>query len=243
MPYFIQAALAAALFCIAQSANALIITAKLNNFESTPVTVSGIGTGGGRGTFDLISSTAPVSADLSSILDASFQAICLEPDSFITTGETYNFAVVDLAFAPTTTGGMGAARELLLEHIFGQLGIESVEDMTTMQVYRATALAYEAGYEDPINAMNMASGSAILSGLGVTEAQTALFNPATSTLDINAYALINLGYASGPATRSVFEGQDFMVFSATEVGAPGVMALFGIGLMGLAGIKRLREKA
>ena len=108
-----------------------------------------------------------------------------------------------------------------------------------------TAVLYEAGYEAMVNPLDVYAGASVLSGNGTADAHLALNLAHPPLLDADAYALINLGPNNAIATRSVFEGQDFAVWatSVNTVGAPGVMALFGIGLMGLAGIKRLREKA
>lgn len=220
-------------FFFAQHASALIITAKLDAFQSVPQTIQGVGTGGGRGTFSLIGSDAPIAGDLAEILDASFQAVCLEPDSFITTGQTYNFAVVDLAFAPTNgvPGGMGAVREGLVEKALGRQSVTTMEDLSVAGVAAVTALVYEAGYESAVNGLDLTAGTAIVTGSGAPAAQASLSgNPLT---EVNAWALINLGPA-GRRTRTVFEGQDFMVTVGSPVAAPGVMALFGIGLLGMA---------
>ena len=229
--------IAAALLFSAQ-AQALIITATLDSFESTPITVSSVGTGGGRGTFTLTGSDVVIPTNLASVLDASFQAICLEPDSFVTTGVEYRFLVTDLSFAPTTTGGMGAAREAIVEAVLGRLGVTTVEAMDLTRVGAVTGLVYEAGYESAVNALDLGAGTAVVTGVGTADAQVALagVNPALTNVD--AFALINLGPAGGIATRNVFEGQDFVVTTFNVVPSPGPLALMGLGLLGLAGVRK-----
>ena len=246
MPYFIQAALAATLFCIAQSANALIVSVTLDSFEATPVTVTGVGTGGGRGNFTLNAANDVIPEQLANILDGEFSAICLEPNSFISTNQEYRFAVVPLAEGPTLgTGSMGPARQAAVEALIGRLGLGDASEINLQTVALMTAVLYEAGYEALINPLDVYNGVSVLSGNGTADAQLALNLAQPPMVDADAYALINLGPTNAIATRSVFEGQDFAVWttSVNTVGAPGIMALFGIGLMGLAGIIRLREKA
>lgn len=229
-------------FIFTQSASALVITATLDSFEATPHTIAGIGTGGGRGTFTLTGADAVVPTALQSVLDASFQAVCLEPDSFVSTGTEYRFLVTDLAFAPTTTGGMGLAREALVETVLGRVGATSVEDFDLLGVGLATALLYEAGYEAAVNALDLNAGSAVVTGAGSAVAQTALFSGDPQTTVVDAFALLNIGTVDGIATRSIFEGQDFMVFAAEAVPTPGSLPMLSLGL-GLIGMVGLRKKA
>ena len=229
-----------AAFVWAQHASALIITATLDSFESTPQTVAGVGTGGGRGTFTLTGSDVPISAPLASILDDSFQAVCLEPEQFVTVGQSYQFRVTDLAFAPTSpnsTGGMGAVREALVENALGRQGVTTVEAMSLAGVAAATALVYEAGYESAVNSLDLTAGTAVVTGSGAVPAQNSLSGALVTNVD--AYALINIG-PGGFGTRSVWEAQDFFVTVAETVPSPGPLALMGLGLLGLM---RLRGQA
>jgi hypothetical protein len=243
MKDFLGALAFATAFTFAQSASALIIEARLDSFESTPITVAGVGTGGGRGTFTLLGSDSVVPSNLASILDASFQAICLEPDSYITTGLTYSFFVTDLQFAPTTTGGMGAAREAAIEDALGRIGMTDVESLDLLGVSTVTAGVYEAGYESAVNALDLTSGTAVVTGAGAADAQAAIDGVgaySTMLTSVDAFALINLGPSGGFSSRTVFEGQDFMVTTASAVPSPAPLALFGMGMLGLVGMKRFR---
>ena len=237
MKNFLGALAFAAAFTFAQSASALIITATLDSFESTPITVAGVGTGGGRGSFTLTGSDVAIPTSLASVLDASFQAVCLEPDSFVTTGTEYRFLVTDLAFAPTTMGGMGAAREALVETVLGRVGATTVEALDLTGVGLATAMLYEAGYESAVNALDLTAGTAVVTGTGSAGAQVALTSADPLVTSVDAFALINLGPV-GASTRAVFEGQDFVVFTASAVPSPVPLALMGIGMLGLVGLRK-----
>ena len=232
-----------ACFAFAQSAAALVIQAKLTGFESTPMTVSGVGTGGGRGTFELLGADGPIPVGFEDILDASFQAVCLEPDSFVTVNQTYNFAVTDLAFAPTSaasTGGMGAAREQFFEGLVSLGGFESVEALTGSQVFSATGMVYELGYETLGNTPDLLAGDTLISGPGTLAGQTLVtqyLGGARGALEVDALALINLGPV-GPSTFSVFEGQDFVVWNSRTVPTPGALALMGLGMIGLVAVRK-----
>lgn len=227
----------AALFFSAQHAAAVIITAKITAFENHPATVAGVGTGGGIATFSLVGSDAPIVGELSSIIDASFQAICLEPDSFISVGQTYDFLLTDLGAAPTVTGGMGAAREVLIEEILGRAGLVSVESLTSAQASAMTALLYEAGYEAAGNALDLSTGTAVVTGAGAPLASSYVASIGPKLFDVDAFALINLG-PTGTSAFSVFEGQDFAVWTASPVPAPGALALIGVGFLGLVALRK-----
>lgn len=235
--YAIQALLAAAIFTIAQSASALVITATLDSFEATPHTVVGVGTGGGRGNFTLVATDSPVPTTLSGILDQSFAAFCLEPNELVTVGQTYNFLVTDLADGPTSTGPMGVAREILVEVILGRLGVTTVEAMSLAGVSAATALTYEAGYEAAANPLDPVGGTAVVTGAGVPDVTLALAGGPQIT-DVDAYAMLNIGLVGAPATRSLFTGQDFVVTTFNAVPIPGTLALLGLGLLGLTRVRK-----
>ena len=238
MKNFLGALAFATAFTFAQSASALIITATLDSFESTPISVSGIGTGGGRASFTLTGSDAVIPTNLSSVLDASFQAVCLEPNEFISTGVEYQFLVTDLAFAPTATGGMGVAREALVEAVLGRLGVTTVEAMDLTRVGAVTGLVYEAGYEASANPLDLGAGTAVVTGVGTAEAQVALASFDPQLTNVDAFALINLGPVGGFTTRTVFQGQDFVVTQASVVPSPGPLALMGFGMLGLVGLRK-----
>ena len=238
MKNLIGATAFAVAFTFAQGAAALTIHAKLTAFEGTDASVNGGAPGGGIGTFEIVGGDA-LTPNLSFLQDApSFEAICLEPQEFVTTGVTYQFQIVDLADAPTNPGAMGANSATAFLEVMEFAGFSRVEDITgATPISYAQVAAWEAAQElGPT--FDVTAGTAVVTGAGQPDVITAqgVFDGVTG---LEGYGLLNVGVVGQPQLRTVYRGQDFGVFN--EVGAPGVMALFGIGLLGMARV--LRGKA
>jgi hypothetical protein len=217
-----------------------LIDARLTSFQSSDAIVNGVGPSGGIGTFQLLSSVTGTDVDF---LGAEFMAQCLEPDEYVAVGDTYRFEVVDLAQAPTSTqGGMGALKAGWLESIMGGLGFGSVEDVFAADAVVRSAIqmaTYEAVYEQS-GTFSFTGGSTVLQGSGLAQTaavQTALGGPVT----LDGFALLNRGLLSAPDSRSLFRGQDFAVYNERSIPSPTPLALFGLGLLGMAGARKYRS--
>lgn len=236
---------------LALPAHAYIITAELDQFTSRSATIAGIGTGGGIGEFTVIGTDAGSSGD--PILDLifadgeTFLAFCLEPEEYVSRGITYQFELVDLALAPTSSnaGPMGATGEKWIEKVLSYTSYGNVDELvagsTVSRQHAFQAALYEAGYEDPIAAtFDFGAGDAVVTSAGALGADLTSdqvnansFVPQASLDEVNSYGLLNIA-SEGPGTRSLYTGQDFMVFTRAEsVPEPDLAALMGLGLMGL----------
>ena len=221
------------------AATALTIDAKLTGFQNSDVRLNGGAPAGGIGTFELMTDVTGTAADF---LGGSFLAACLEPNEFVSVGNSYQFEFVDLSDAPTSVaGGMGLAAEAVVERIMTGLGWDSVADVVAAGLVGVSAMGmvlYEAAFETgPL--FDWTAGTAQVTGSGSALAG-AVASHATSvaTPTVEAYGLLNV--ASIPATRSIFTGQDFVVMQAAEeqVSAPGAALLMALGL-GLLGVTRI----
>ena len=232
--------LLAALLVFAHQAAALTIHATLDSFEGTDASINGGTPGGGIGTFSIVGGDA-LTPNLAFLQDApTFEAICLEPQEFVTTGTTYIFDVVDLKDAPTNPGPMGALKATRFLEVMEISGFSRVEDITgAVPVSLAQIAAWEAAQElGPT--FDVTAGSAILTGVGRPDVVLAqgLFD---GTTGLEGYGLRNIGILGGPALRTVYRGQDFAVFRTTPVATPSVMALLGLGLFLLG--RRIEKQA
>lgn len=227
--------IAAALLFSAQ-AQALTIFASLDSFEGSDASINGGSPGGGRGTFSIVGGDA-LPQELAFLQDApTFEAICLEPQEFVSTGVTYVFNVVDLEAAPTNPGAMGAASATAFLEVMEFAGHTRVEDITgVQQLSMAQIAAWEAAQElGPT--FDVAAGTAVVTGAGqgdVLSAQ-AVFDGSTG---LDGWGLLNVGTIGAISTRTLYTAQDFVVFNET-VPTPGVLALMGLGLLGLVGVRR-----
>lgn len=220
--------------------NALFIDAELTSFQSSDVVLNGGSPAGGIGTFRMLSNVTGTAADF---LGGTFLAACLEPNEFVSVGNSYQFEFVDLRDAPTSiAGGMGFEREQIVERVMTGLGWESIDDVVAAGAVGVSAMGmvlYEAAFETEPG-FDWGAGSAQVTGSGAAMAG-AVSAHATSAMTpmVEAYALLNT--ASIPATRSEFTGQDFTVLRVAEnVAAPGAGMLMslGLGLLGATRIKR-----
>ena len=222
------------------AANALIIDAELTSFQHSDVSLNGASPAGGIGTFELMTDVTGTAADF---LGGSFLAACLEPNEFVSVGNSYRFEFVDLREAPTSVaGGMGFVREQVVERIMTGLGWDSVADVVAAGSVGISAMGmvlYEAAFETEA-AFDWTAGTAQVTGSGAALAATVASHATSSaTPAVEAYGLLNV--AAIPTTRTLFTGQDFVVMqAATNVGAPGagLLVTLGLGLLGVTRIKR-----
>lgn len=218
------------LLAVAFPAGASFIDARLVSFQSTDANLNNTGPAGGIGTFELLTDATGTDVDL---LGQTFMAQCLEPNEHVSVGNSYTFSVVALADAPTARiGGMGATNARWLELIMAGLGFESVDDVASASAVTRSAVqmaTYEASFESS-GVFDYAAGSATLTGSGLAASGDIVSALGASTL-LEGFALLNIGIAGAPATRSIFTGQDFAVFNAAEVPTPLPLALMGIGLL------------
>lgn len=230
--------------CLALSfvfpAEAITIDARLVGFQSTDARLNGSGPAGGIGRFELLTDVTGTDVDF---LGTTFMAQCLEPNEFVSTGNTYRFGVVDLGAAPTShPGGMGANNAAWIESIMGGLGFESVEEVATASAVAQSAIqmaTYEAGFETS-GVFNFAGGSAVLTGIGSTmtgAVQTARLDPVA----LDGFGLLNVSQVPSPLSRTVYTGQDFAVYRTVNIPEPGIPALLSLGLIGLAGFTRWKQ--
>jgi len=233
--------LIAALFlALPMAASALTIDAKLTGFQHSDVSLNGGATAGGIGTFELMTDVTGTAADF---LGGSFLAACLEPNEFVSVGNSYRFEFVDLRDAPTSVaGGMGLAAETVVERIMTGLGWESIDDVVAAGSVGISAMGmvlYEAAFETEA-AFDWTAGTAQVTGSGAALAATVASHAAsTGAPTVEAYGLLNT--APIPSTRTLFTGQDFVVLQVAEtVNAPGAefLMMLGLGLLGVTRIKR-----
>lgn len=234
-------------FAFAQHAAALTIEARLDSFESTPVSAAGIanGSGGGRANFTITGGDSLVGTDVD-FLGTQFSALCLEPQEFISTNTTYRFSVVDLSAAPTSRpGGMGAGNAQWVDNFIRATGLTNVESIASGAGLAAMQMvAWEAAFETAgvfnrdAGLQTITAGGGSVSANGVVNALEATINGPALT-GVESYALLNTGIVGGIGTRALFRGQDFMVFEAVPTPAP--MFLFGLGLMGLGYVWQKRK--
>lgn len=220
-------------------AHALTLTAKLDSFQSTDANLNNTGAAGGIGTFSLLSDVTGTEVDW---LGATFLAMCLEPDELVAQGKTYEFEVVGLADAPTSTGGMGSSNAAWVDAIFTGLGFDSIDDVAGAGAVALSAVqmaVYEAGYETS-GVFDWSSGSAALTGAGGSlTAQLTTYVSTPQLSDLEFVGLLNRAVIPSSGSRVAYTGQDFMVVHPFDVGetpsvqAPGSLALFGLGLLGV----------
>jgi len=231
---------AALLLALPMAASALTIDAKLTGFQHSDVSLNGGATAGGIGTFELMTDVTGTAADF---LGGSFLAACLEPNEFVSVGNSYQFEFVDLRDAPTSVaGGMGLAAETVVERIMTGLGWESIDDVVAAGSVGISAMGmvlYEAAFETEA-AFDWTAGTAQVTGSGAALAATVASHAASADAPtVEAYGLLNT--ASIPSTRTLFTGQDFVVMQAAEdINAPGagLLMMLGLGLLGVTRIKR-----
>ncbi len=224
-------------FTFAQHAAALTIFAKLESFEDAGVSFNGGTPGGGIGTFSIQGGDA-LPASLAFLQDApTFEAICLEPQEFVSTGVTYIFDVVDLSAAPTNPGPMGALKATAFLEAMELGGFDRVEDITgATDLGYAQIAAWEAAQE-LVGPFDPTAGTAVVSGPGQGNVilSSFLFDGIT---DLDGWGLRNVGVV-GPSLRTVYTGQDFAVFN--NVPTPAPMFLFGLGLIALGYASRKKK--
>lgn len=244
--FIVSLAAAVSLGVASFSSHALTIDAVLESFESNSATISGVGSGGGFGTFSLLTDVTGTEIDF---LGQEFLAMCLEPDEFITTGTTYTFDVVALADAPSATGGMGTEGQSRMEQVLGYYGTPTIEAVQALSNPARNAIqmaAYEVGYENnAVNGFDFTSGAAIVTGVGASENQDLIdtINEGDFADLVQAFGLVNIGTVPADRTRTVYVAQDFMIATEQEgedepVPAPAPLALLGLGLVGMIGARR-----
>lgn len=216
---------------------ALIIDAQLTSFQHSDVSLNGGATAGGVGTFQMLSDVTGTDADF---LGGTFLAACLEPNEFVSVGNSYQFEFVNLRDAPTSVaGGMGFEREQVVERVMGGLGWESISGVVAAGAVNVSALGmvlYEAAFETEAP-FDWSAGSAVVTGSGAALSATVASHAAsTDTPTIEAFGLLNTAPIPATATRSVYTGQDFVVMRVAEdVAAPGagLLMMLGLGMLGM----------
>ncbi len=221
------------------NAYALTIFAKLESFEGANTSFNGGSPGGGIGTFS-IQGGDTLSSNLAFLESApTFEAICLEPQEFISTGQTYVFNVVPLSAGPTNPGPMGVTKATAFLEAMEIGGFNRVEDITGANAINFAQIASWEASQELVGGFDPTAGSAVVSGIGQGDvvAASLLFDGNTN---LDGYALLNIGVV-GPSLRTLYTGQDFAVFN--NVPTPAPLFLFGLGLIGVGYVMQKRQSA
>ena len=154
---------------------------------------------------------------------------CTEPLQYITAGNTYVYNVDVLENAPTNISGMGSAKANLLRELYGKYYPVSTSAIAAT-LGRALQIATWEIVREENSTYDVLSGTTRFRN---SEDAQALIDAQTYLNDI-----VNNNYALRTDILSALNTQAQDPWIPTSTPEPGTLLLMGLGLIGLAGLRR-----
>jgi len=165
---------------------------------------------------------------------STFFAFCIEPREFVSTGSTYTYTWSPLEQGTTNIGGMGAAKANLLRELFGRyfpdfsVSIDNVH-ASALQIAVWEIVRETSGTLDVYNGTTRYRNATDVPALTLAQTYVQSLNGTGPMLN-NVLALTLVG-----AQDLIIQDK---VLADIPTPEPGGMALAGIGLIGIALIRR-----
>jgi hypothetical protein len=172
-----------------------------------------------------------------------FYAFCIEPRQTISANQVVNYDYVPLEQGTTNLGGMGTTKAGLIAELFGRWLPNLDASITSVQAGALQVAIWEIVRELPGNPLDVFAGNIFFATPESTVGTLALAQTYVQSLTGGGpraigLSALNSGIMGDPAVNA--GTQDLLV--QVRVPEPGSMALLGVGLAGLAALRRRRVR-
>lgn len=172
-----------------------------------------------------------------------FYAFCIEPRQTISANQVVNYDYVPLEQGTTNLGGMGTTKAGLIAELFGRWLPNLDASVTSVQAGALQVAIWEIVRELPGNPLDVFAGNIFFATPESTVGTLALAQTYVQSLTGGGpraigLSALNSGIMGDPAVNA--GTQDLLV--QVRVPEPGSMALLGVGLAGLAALRRRRVR-